>query len=155
MRRVGIIMCGAGLALCVLAWAVSLANVVWHRPGVLVFGLCRGMLVLDNSGLYAGPGWSYGYGPMGRLEWWPYNGRIWEYYPGTPQYPGSNWALRLPIWMPSAAFAVGLAGAWSPWDVRARRRRLGLCGRCAYDVRGIQTCPECGTHQTVACAAGR
>lgn len=27
----------------------------------------------------------------------------------------------------------------------ARRRRHGRCPRCAYDVTGLDTCPECGT----------
>jgi hypothetical protein len=83
-----------------------------------------------------------------RLMWWPYNGKIWEYHPGTPQWPGANWALKLPLWMPSAACALGFVGFWRPWDLRARRRRLGWCERCAYDVRGLEECPECGRRAT-------
>ena len=28
---------------------------------------------------------------------------------------------------------------------RRRRRRLGLCQKCAYDIHGLDRCPECGT----------
>jgi len=31
---------------------------------------------------------------------------------------------------------------------RARRRRRGLCPRCAYDLAGLDTCPECGAKKT-------
>src|SRR5690606_26280627 len=33
-----------------------------------------------------------------------------------------------------------------------RRRRRGLCPRCAYDLLGLQRCPECGHPQPVSTA---
>src|SRR5436309_1373752 len=49
---------------------------------------------------------------------------------------------------------LGVTGrkAW----VRRRRRRLGLCLRCGYDLRGSPSgaCPECGAGSAAAGAAG-
>jgi hypothetical protein len=145
-RRAGIIVTSVGLAVCVLAWGTSIAMVTWYNPRAAqlrVFALWRGVLYVNNGGTYTRPGWDIG--PTAhRVEWWPYDGKFWEYYPGTAQWPGANWGLKLPLWMPGAAFALGLTAVWRPWDLRARRRRLGLCARCGYDVRGLAECPECG-----------
>ncbi|MFG0242672.1 MAG: hypothetical protein ACF8R9_07815 [Phycisphaerales bacterium JB054] len=32
-----------------------------------------------------------------------------------------------------------------PWSRRNRRLLRGLCPECGYDIRGLSTCPECGT----------
>lgn len=41
----------------------------------------------------------------------------------------------------AALFALSAApGAF----VRARRRRRGLCLKCAYELKGLSVCPECG-----------
>jgi len=43
------------------------------------------------------------------------------------------------------------AGDWVafelPRGIQQRRRRLGLCGHCGYNLRGnvSRVCPECGT----------
>lgn len=72
------------------------------------------------------------------------------------QEPGPQ-AIGLPVGVLASGFALNTmfyAGAW--WVAlfgvtRARRwnrRRRGLCGRCAYDLRGLEDrakCPECGT----------
>lgn len=60
-----------------------------------------------------------------------------------------RWSIRFPVWflvIPPALMCVG-AGlpVWRGWR-RARRRRMGLCVRCGYDLSGNPTvCPECGT----------
>jgi hypothetical protein len=59
-----------------------------------------------------------------------------------------------PIWprllMNTALFASALAILWhAPLGLRSiRRRRRGLCPRCAYDLRAAPTptCPECGNY---------
>lgn len=55
----------------------------------------------------------------------------------------------VPLWAVAAALAV-IPAAWAPGAykrrVRARRRRLGLCLRCGYDLTGNTSgvCSECG-----------
>lgn len=57
----------------------------------------------------------------------------------------------VPVWPGFAVCSVfwaGVIGAvWNvPGMVRgAVRRRRGLCAKCAYELRGLSACPECGT----------
>ncbi|MCZ6655312.1 MAG: hypothetical protein O7D91_20080 [Planctomycetota bacterium] len=52
--------------------------------------------------------------------------------------------LLVPYWLTIAACAVIFALSWQP--LRRKRRKLGLCLKCGYDLRGSKgRCPECGT----------
>jgi hypothetical protein len=64
-----------------------------------------------------------------------------------PSVPVRGWAVAVPLW-----FLLLLLMAWPAWHFRTvrragpeRRRRLGLCVRCGYDLRAsAERCPECG-----------
>ena len=51
--------------------------------------------------------------------------------------------LIVPYWLTIAACAVIFAFSWRP--LRRKRKKLGLCVNCSYDLRGsVERCPECG-----------
>ena len=53
---------------------------------------------------------------------------------------------RAPIWPLTAGCAI--LGLWIGWPLHRRRKRkkLGLCLRCGYDLRASEErCPECGS----------
>ena len=52
----------------------------------------------------------------------------------------------IPFWMPCLLFAMFLVLSFLPLGRRRKRKRLGLCVKCGYDLRGSkERCPECGT----------
>jgi hypothetical protein len=62
--------------------------------------------------------------------------------------------VRLPFWAICAVGAASTLFFLSPSYRRKRRRRLGLCVRCAYDLRASAgCCPECGHADPVRHAA--
>ena len=70
----------------------------------------------------------------------------------------TTWSLYVPFW--SITLVTGLATALifarSRARERHRRRKLGLCEWCAYDLRGTpDRCPECGRPATALGHTGR
>lgn len=61
-----------------------------------------------------------------------------EWAPRYDNWSGC-WRLTIPLWVPLLIVAA-------PAAVAARRRPLGGCRRCGYDLRGTPgaVCPECG-----------
>ena len=54
--------------------------------------------------------------------------------------------LAVPAWLPIVVLLpLGVLLLRANWWRPRRRRRLGLCDRCGYDLRGTpERCPECG-----------
>jgi hypothetical protein len=69
--------------------------------------------------------------------------------PGPPQHYTGGFAFIVPLWLVAALCGLVAAVAWRRvyLAVRARRRRrMGLCAQCGYDIRANSgACPECGT----------
>ena len=68
-----------------------------------------------------------------------------------PWLPRGRWTkglrwVQLPLWLPAALFCATLWVSYAPLRRRCRRRKLGLCVSCGYDLRASKDrCPECGT----------
>ncbi len=65
----------------------------------------------------------------------------------TPRMPYRGWRyVHLPLWMPTAVFGLCFAACRPLTSYRRRKRKkLGLCAKCGYDLRGSkERCSECG-----------
>ena len=53
--------------------------------------------------------------------------------------------ILVPLWIPTVLFAAMLGWSFLPLHRRRKRKRLGLCVKCGYDLRASKDrCPECG-----------
>ncbi len=56
-----------------------------------------------------------------------------------------NWNVRIPLWIPTVLFTSALWWSLLPFHRRRKRKKLGLCLKCGYDLRASEDrCPECG-----------
>ena len=84
--------------------------------------------------------------------WTNWSGRMNVVTPGIAGYrsyhfyapPTGN--LCIPLWFPTLLFGVWPVWLLLPFRRRRKRKKLGLCVKCGYDLRGsTDRCPECGT----------
>jgi hypothetical protein len=47
-----------------------------------------------------------------------------------------------------SAFAWICIASFIRWIIRSKRRRVGRCAECAYQIDELQLCPECGSSRT-------
>ncbi len=64
---------------------------------------------------------------------------------GASFYDARIKGIAFPAWLPVVMFAIPPAMWVIFWRRRRRRRGIGLCPQCGYDIRATpQRCPECG-----------
>lgn len=134
--------------LSVAMWAASYARFFYRAPNSL-FGFQTGTVQVQfkstpwkqrpspwpDSVAYR-LGWHYmGYRGLA-TRWWP---------AGTRR--ANFWAVHIPLWMPAVLFGASFRYVYPPYRRYKRRKRLGLCLTCGYDLTGNESgkCPECGT----------
>ncbi len=55
------------------------------------------------------------------------------------------WRATIPLWIPTLFFAIMSWVMHAPVHRRRKRKKLGLCLKCGYDLRASKgRCPECG-----------
>ncbi len=53
--------------------------------------------------------------------------------------------ILVPLWIPTVLFAAMFWWSFLPLRRRRKRKKLSLCLKCGYDLRGSKDrCPECG-----------
>lgn len=112
-----------------------------------------------------GAGWRHHWGPDTRLGRWSYSKPNYDRIGPATSYVGrwgfalrwgnGDFALRVPCSYVTLALglptAFGLLRGTVLWRRHRRRRRLGLCLGCGYDLRGGRgRCPECGVEPASA-----
>ncbi len=85
---------------------------------------------------------------------YPRGWNVWGLRPRGRRFSSTFWTLRLfrnpfgleiPLWMPTLLFGLWPAWLLLPFHRRRKRKNLGLCLKCGYDLRGSEgRCPECG-----------
>ena len=67
------------------------------------------------------------------------------FYPRYLADSSGWWNVSLPLWMPVTLFACFPLYLLTPVHRRRKRKKLGLCVKCGYDLRASKDiCPECG-----------
>ncbi len=160
LRRTLTIFSLLGLLLSVALWAATyFFSIVVATSGSECWELGKGCVGFGRYS-YSG-GYGIGYGPIGPRSASMYGGgwsytipRLWKsrafdgWETGWVPTLGFN-PLRFvfPLWIPLFVFAVLLSYLLRPIHRRRKRKKLGLCLKCEYNLTGLTEprCPECNT----------
>ena len=79
------------------------------------------------------------------LVGWRMNVGCFHRWPTFHQGGGYGFILILPLWMPAIVCMSALLWLYLPIHRCRKRKKLGLCVKCGYDLRASKDrCPECG-----------
>ena len=152
LRKTLTILSLIGLLLSVGLWGVSYSNLWYGKPGRSVTVSFRAGALCWQRGI------TLGFGNNPSRDPWPAGSRLekeqWNLSGFTdfgtlykPVFNSPPIVLLLPLWMPATFFVLVLGMSFRPilHFRRRKRKRLGLCVKCGYDLRGSEErCPECG-----------
>ena len=125
-----------GLLLSVAVWGVSYWYTGYYGPKCIAATEYGGVRFIykfqadDREGIW----FMQGYKNLGT-----------RWKPAIETHP-TNVTIILPFWIPTLILALAFS-ATRPIHNRRRRKRkkLGLCAKCGYDLRASkERCPECG-----------
>ncbi len=140
-----------GLLLSVGLWGVSCFNCrcdIYQNRRLLVVGLNAGCFNITsalNYPLRGNVSVSCG-GFRGFSTNWSGRIGITRYFRIYHVFDPWLWMLSIPLWMPTIAFgSVFCFCRPLLYHRRRKRKKLGLCVKCGYDLRASkERCPECG-----------
>ncbi len=135
LRKTLTILSLIGLLLSVGLWGVSYLSIA-HGAKSHLISVFEGRIGYDHYSFERPSSqWYYGEFDSFRTRWWI------SYY----HFSAGVWGVQIPLWMPSAPFAVFLMFRFVPLGRSRKRQELGLCLKCGYDLRASKDrCPECG-----------
>ena len=153
LRKALTILSLIGLLLSVGAWGVSYWIVGYfnHPVGIVAFEGCVGFWHEDaydlatlkselNSAGFKSTSIGNNFFFLRGFHGWHTYFWFGEIVPSAAATTGS-----FPLWIPTLTFALLPAYALLPYHRRRKRKKLGLCVKCGYDLRGSKDrCPECG-----------
>ena len=145
-----------GLLICVGLWGLSYWNLsalfIRRAEGVTI-DLMQGCLQFRYTVYVGGPRQ-----PRNKLDVLGFTGfdTVWMppyyYTGGLPKYP--NLRVYVPVNLLALAFLILSGYLLAPVHRRRKRKKLGLCVKCGYDLRGSKDrCPECGQEFQNTCSA--
>ena len=144
LRRSMAILSLVGVIICIVVWPASHYWSIYYRfdsPSKSISVHDGALGFLEYKAYKETSGWHVGWQGRGRLTsdfgWWP--GALVVVNPAARGF----W---LPMWMPTALFSILFWRSFTPLYRRRKRKKLGLCLKCGYDLQGSkERCPECGT----------
>ena len=133
-----------GLLLSVGAWGVSYYDVSYmssdgRKAAVLIQG-CVGLALYQRGTLpFPFPvGWSLAGFTGLETFWWNPDGYVIRNFP-------EEWRCVFPLWIPVLIFVIWPLWLISPTSRRRKRKKLGLCFQCGYDLRASKE--RCAKHR--------
>ena len=171
LRKTLTILSLVGLLLSVGLWGVSYFNFYANLDEAQTFLLLSGGALLCEQeyesnediyrkGLYDLLDLDLDFGPRGSWGFIGYRGLQTRWWPspfvskttnsitigGLTLRGESQVSVTMPFWPLVMLFGSTLWLAWMPLHRRRKRKKLGLCVKCGYDLRASKgRCPECNT----------
>ena len=145
IRRALAILALIGLLLSVGLWFASYFGLRFGNRTSDIVAVKWGQFIWGNARNFQGPIGVDGAGGM-KWQWDGFRGfatdwRLRIYLDQRPPYVG------IPLWIPTIGLAALFAHTFPPIYRQRKRRQLGLCLLCGYNLTGNISgrCPECGT----------